>query len=112
VNALQTFQTAVAFELHRGTLRRRHLCSDYTKAIQLKPDYVSPYVNRSDAKRAKGDLEGAKADDKKALELKPGYGEVQKSLDELNKKMSNAVTLTFVLTAARPTFSFPPHWGI
>ena len=47
--------------------------ADYTKAIELKPDYAVAYSNRGAAKQAKGDLDGAIADFTKAIELKPDY---------------------------------------
>ncbi len=45
--------------------------SDYTKAIELDPDYTYAYVNRGVAKEIIGDLNGACADWKKAASL--GY---------------------------------------
>lgn len=44
---------------------------DYTRAIELKPDYADVYGNRGVAKQAKGDLDGAIADYNKVVELKP-----------------------------------------
>ena len=36
--------------------------ADYTRAIELKPDYARAYYNRAVAKQEKGDATGAKAD--------------------------------------------------
>ena len=41
----------------------------YNKAIELKSDFADAYKNRALAKKLFGDLEGAKADSKKADEL-------------------------------------------
>ena len=43
--------------------------SDYTKAIEIKPDLVSAYNNNSVAKENIGDIKGACADAKKAFSL-------------------------------------------
>ena len=43
--------------------------ADYSKAIQLKPDYATAYSNRGGVKRAEGDLFGAMNDLDKAAEL-------------------------------------------
>ena len=43
--------------------------ADYTKAIELKPDFAMAYYNRGLAKGAKGDLDGANADHTKAIEI-------------------------------------------
>ena len=43
--------------------------SDYTKAIELNPNYTKAYYNRGIAKENLGDLNGACADWKKAAEL-------------------------------------------
>jgi tetratricopeptide (TPR) repeat protein len=45
--------------------------SNFTKAIELKPDDGSAYYNRGSVKQDKGDLDGAIADFSKAIELKP-----------------------------------------
>src|SRR5271166_2035949 len=41
--------------------------TDYSKAIELKPDFAEPYYNRGVAKQAKGDFDGAIADYSKAI---------------------------------------------
>ena len=43
--------------------------SDYTKAIELDPNYANAYNNRGASKENLGDLNGACADWKKAAEL-------------------------------------------
>jgi len=45
--------------------------ANYTKAIQLRPDYARAYYNRGLVKFNKNDLEGALADFTKAIELNP-----------------------------------------
>lgn len=44
---------------------------DYTKAIELKPDYADAYYNRGIAYRIKGDYELAIADYNRVIELEP-----------------------------------------
>ena len=46
---------------------------DYTKAIELKPDFAEAYFHRGYAKKGNGDLDGAIADYSKAIELKPNF---------------------------------------
>jgi tetratricopeptide (TPR) repeat protein len=45
--------------------------ADYSKAIQLKPDYATAYYDRGAARMAKGDLDASIADYGKAIELQP-----------------------------------------
>ncbi len=45
---------------------------DFTKAIELKPQYARAYLMRGRAYEALGEMEKAKADRAKALELEPG----------------------------------------
>jgi tetratricopeptide (TPR) repeat protein len=45
--------------------------ADFTKVIELKPDFMAVYINRGIAKQAKRDLDGAIADFTKAIELQP-----------------------------------------
>ena len=47
--------------------------ADYTKAIELKPDFAAAFDKRGNAKSDKGDLDGALADYTKAIELKPDF---------------------------------------
>ena len=42
---------------------------DYTKAIELKPDYADTYNNRGSSKYSLDDLNGACADFRKAISL-------------------------------------------
>jgi tetratricopeptide (TPR) repeat protein len=43
----------------------------YGQAIRLKPDYADAFINRGNARRDKGDLEGALQDYDEAVRLKP-----------------------------------------
>jgi tetratricopeptide (TPR) repeat protein len=45
----------------------------YTEAIRLKPDYAYAYFNRGNARRGKGDHDGALKDYAEAIRLKPDY---------------------------------------
>ena len=47
--------------------------ADFTKAIEINPDYAIAYNNRGQALRAKGDLAGAIADFSTAIELTPNF---------------------------------------
>ena len=48
---------------------------DYTKAIELQPDYASAYYNRGVAYGQKGDYGNAIKDYTKAIELQPNYAD-------------------------------------
>ena len=48
---------------------------DYTKAIELKPDFAIAYINRGVAYNDKGDHDFAIADCIKAIHLKPNFAE-------------------------------------
>jgi len=54
----------------------RNCIINYTKAIELKPDYADAYNNRGNAYAAKGQHEQASADYTKAIELQPDYASV------------------------------------
>ena len=43
--------------------------ADYTKAIEINPNYANAFINRGTSKGKLGDLNGACADWKKAAEL-------------------------------------------
>ena len=48
---------------------------DYSKSIELKPDFDHVYFNRGNAYHSKGDYDHAIADFNKAVELKPDFAE-------------------------------------
>lgn len=58
--------------------------ADYTRAIELKPDYVDAYMVRGMVKGDTGDWDGARLDYTKALEIKPDFGEASIALQDLN----------------------------
>jgi tetratricopeptide (TPR) repeat protein len=47
----------------------------YTEAIRLKPDSAEAFSNRGNARRTKGDVEGALRDYTEAIQLKPDFAE-------------------------------------
>ena len=52
---------------------REGAIADFTKAIQLKPNYVYAYSNRGVAKKDLKDYQGALEDFTKAIELDPKF---------------------------------------
>jgi tetratricopeptide (TPR) repeat protein len=69
--AANTYNTQGARDRQRGDFQAA--IADFTKAIELKPDYAVAYSNRAGAKRALKDFDGAIADCTKAIELQPDY---------------------------------------
>ena len=49
----------------------RGAIADYSRAIELNPDYANAYYNRGIAKSKLGDHDGAEADRNRAAELDP-----------------------------------------
>ena len=47
--------------------------SDYTKAIEINPNYAKAYYNRGLTKRNLKDFNGAISDYTKAIEINPNY---------------------------------------
>lgn len=45
--------------------------NDFTKSIELNPQYFKAYLRRGDARNQIGDFEGAEADYRKVAELEP-----------------------------------------
>ena len=64
---------------------------DYTKAIQLKPDYVDAYNNRGNLYKAMGQQDKALADYDKAIQLKPDLAPAIQNRDILLKAMGRKV---------------------
>ncbi len=65
---------------------------DYTKAIELNPNYAEAYANRGCAKEELGDKEGALADWQKAADL--GDEEAAKWIQEIKEKGIKNTQLT------------------
>ena len=67
--------------------------ADYTKAIELKPDYADAYYRRSKAWLHLGEIEKAKADMKTASEIginsRTALDETLKSYDRAWKTLGN-----------------------
>jgi tetratricopeptide (TPR) repeat protein len=49
--------------------------ADYSKAIELKPDFALAYINRGNSKQFKGDVDGAIADYSATIDLRTDYAE-------------------------------------
>ncbi|MBI4617708.1 MAG: tetratricopeptide repeat protein, partial [Planctomycetes bacterium] len=69
--------TAAAYN-NRGLAREHQgdlagAVADYTRAIELDPNYSRAYGNRGVARRAQGDVAGAVADFTRAIELDPSF---------------------------------------
>jgi tetratricopeptide (TPR) repeat protein len=59
--------------------------ADYTKAIEIKPDYVDAYGNRGIAYSAKGDKDRAIADLRKSLTFFTDPGERERAMQALRR---------------------------
>jgi tetratricopeptide (TPR) repeat protein len=55
--------------IHRAADRLSDAIADYSRAIELRPDFLPAYQARGQARRAAGDTDGALADLDKAVEL-------------------------------------------
>ncbi|MGA2410979.1 MAG: tetratricopeptide repeat protein [Candidatus Binataceae bacterium] len=58
----------------------------YTEAIRLKPDFVEAFYNRGNARRDKGDLDGALQDYTEAIRLKPDFFEAFNNRGEARRR--------------------------
>ena len=54
---------------------------NYTKVIELNPDYADAYYNRGAVYRDKGEVDRAIADHNRAIQLNPGYADVSYNCD-------------------------------
>jgi tetratricopeptide (TPR) repeat protein len=54
--------------------------ADFSKAIEINPDFVDAYAHRGVAKERKGDMQGAKADYSKSIEIQI-RAEIKRQLD-------------------------------
>lgn len=61
--------------VHRKNGKLDQAIKNYTKAIELKPDYAEAYYNRGFVYRMKQDYKRAIADYTKAIELKSDYAD-------------------------------------
>ena len=50
--------------------------ADYSKAIEINPEYAYAFLNRGNSKNKLGDHQGAIADYTKAIEINPNYAYV------------------------------------
>ena len=76
---------------------------DYTKAIELNPNYAEAYANRGCAKEELGDKEGAVADWQKAADL--GDEEAAKWIKEVKEKELKEQINKLVNTKGEPLIS-------
>ena len=61
--------------------------NDYTKALEINPRFIEAYVNRGETCLAMDDLEGARADFQKALQLSPPGWPYRAKLEAYSKKL-------------------------
>ena len=54
---------------------------NYTKVIEMNPDYADAYYNRGVVYRDKGEVDRAIADHNRAIQLNPGYADVSYNCD-------------------------------
>ena len=64
--------------------------ADFTRAVEINPNYFGFYINRANAKYSLNDLTGTIEDCEKALKLNPNLGDAlslkAKAQAELQKK--------------------------
>ena len=65
--------------------------ADYSKALELNPDFVAAYINRGTSYSDKGENDQAIADFAKALELNPNLAATRENL-ETATRLRNAAT--------------------
>jgi tetratricopeptide (TPR) repeat protein len=59
---------------YNGKRQYDRAIQNYNQAIQLNPQFPKAYSNRSEAKRKRGDIEGADADLAKPRRIDPNIG--------------------------------------
>ena len=73
--AIEIERNDVRFYISRGTFKEHKNCEDaiedYTKAIDIDPNYQFAYFNRARVKRELGDYQGAIYDYSKSIEIDP-----------------------------------------
>jgi tetratricopeptide (TPR) repeat protein len=77
------------FELGLNTKDPDEKVRYYSEAIRLKPDYITAFNNRGIARKAKGDLNGARQDYNEAIRLQPDYPVAINNLANLYKAESD-----------------------
>src|SRR3954470_12114946 len=89
-----TSDPAEAFNLSGGRKRAQGdldgALADYTKAIELKPDFAVAYSNRSLVRLARKDVTGALADLETAISLSPNVAEAYVNRAEIHKLRGDA----------------------
>jgi len=63
--------------------RLQYALTGFNRAIELYPSDAQAHNNSGSAKFRLGDLEGARVDFQRALELEPGMGEADENLKRL-----------------------------
>ena len=75
--AIEIEPNDVRFYISRGTFKEHENCEDaiedYTKAIEIDPNYHFAYFNRARVKRELGDYQGAIDDYSKIIEINSFY---------------------------------------
>lgn len=79
------------FEKGLGAANFDEQIRHYSEAIHVKPDYAEAYLSRGFTWEAKGNLDNALVDYRKAISLKRNYGLAIISLYSLLKKLGNNI---------------------
>lgn len=90
------------FEKGHNATNLDEIINCYTEAIRLNPDFAEAYNSRGDARKKKGDRDGAIVDYTETIRLKPNYAEVYNNLG-LARKNTTALR-NMILLLQTPTF--------
>ena len=83
----------VRFYISRGTFKEHESCEDaiedYTKAIEIDPNYHFAYFNRARVKYELGDYQGAIDDYSKIIEINPNHAFAYSNRARVKRKLGD-----------------------